>query len=566
MESDYKSGIYAVVAACIALPIIYFVTVLRNYYRFFETRGIKGPKPTLVFGHLHLTMTKNLGEITREWAAEHGRVSGFFFGVNPRLLIADAETLNQVCIKDFDAFTDHAGMGHMDKYQEKFLFFLKGDRWRRIRAFMSPTFTSAKIRRMYKMVDVCADDLTSLFREQLEDGNNGISATVNLHDLFGLYTMDAIATCCYGMKMERVKGSNNLDAIADRNEFVRLCIPIFRISKLRTIIRSIIPGPLLRLLGFTSLGQDNIGRLAGVVSKLLEARRNASQTKKFNDYLQLLIESRLDDTMDLDHVDQAENHHAALSHETLKADQQRLIDSVIHNHHHNSTTTPDDNNRNNVTLKPRDITLTDMEILSNAMFLLVVGLETTASLLTSCMYALSHHPKIQQRLYEEIKALSEDGDKTFDYEKLTTNKYLDAVISESLRIEPVVAMVDRKANRDYHFDKWNFSIPKGSVIFVGIHAVQHDPEYWPAPDEFNPDRFMPENRDKIVPGSYCPFGIGPRHCVGMRFSLTETKLAIAKLMMQFSFEPVPGLGYPAKLSAKLGTLLHEDPRVILKPR
>lgn len=52
---------------------------------------------------------------------------------------------------------------------------------------------------------------------------------------------------------------------------------------------------------------------------------------------------------------------------------------------------------------------------------------------------------------------------------------------------------------------------------------------WPNPEQFNPDRWLPENKSKIIPGSYLPFGLGPRMCIGYKFSLCETKVVLAML-------------------------------------
>lgn len=127
-------------------------------------------------------------------------------------------------------------------------------------------------------------------------------------------------------------------------------------------------------------------------------------------------------------------------------------------------------------------------------------------------------------------------------------------------------MIDRQATRDYHFEKLNFSIPKGTVLYIAIQAVHHNSHFWPDPLKFDPERFMPGNKEKIVPGTYMPFGQGPRHCVGMRFSLTEGKLALARVIMKFQFENVPGLRFPAQ--RKRGFLPGglRDPRVIVRER
>jgi cytochrome P450 len=127
-----------------------------------------------------------------------------------------------------------------------------------------------------------------------------------------------------------------------------------------------------------------------------------------------------------------------------------------------------------------------------------------------------------------------------------------------------VFQTDRGANVDYYLESHGLLIPKGTKLIFTLKTIMNDEDYWPEPQVFNPDRFMPENRHKIVPHSYCPFGIGPRHCLGMRFSLTETKIAMAKLLMEFKFEPAPNTKYPPepKASFGLGGIKRPDVKVV----
>ena len=68
-----------------------------------------------------------------------------------------------------------------------------------------------------------------------------------------------------------------------------------------------------------------------------------------------------------------------------------------------------------------------------------------------------------------------------------------------------------------------------------VYVIHHNEEYYPSPEKFKPERFLPENRDQIKPFTYLPFGSGPRNCVGMRFALLEAKLALAKIITKYKF-------------------------------
>jgi cytochrome P450 family 6 len=78
---------------------------------------------------------------------------------------------------------------------------------------------------------------------------------------------------------------------------------------------------------------------------------------------------------------------------------------------------------------------------------------------------------------------------------------------------PPIFQVLRQAARDYKVAKSDLTISKGSLVFVPVYAIQNDPEYYPNPDKFDPERFNDENKAKRHPMAFLPFGQGPRNCI-----------------------------------------------------
>ena len=113
-------------------------------------------------------------------------------------------------------------------------------------------------------------------------------------------------------------------------------------------------------------------------------------------------------------------------------------------------------------------------------------------------------------------------------------KYLDMVIDETLRLFPAVARTDRVASNDYEFE--GIKMKKGQVVGVPIYALHHDPDIYPNPEEFQPERFSEENKKKRDNEAYIPFGAGPRNCIGMRFALMEIKLIMATILSKYRFQ------------------------------
>ncbi|KAG0420765.1 hypothetical protein HPB47_003303, partial [Ixodes persulcatus] len=80
--------------------------------------------------------------------------------------------------------------------------------------------------------------------------------------------------------------------------------------------------------------------------------------------------------------------------------------------------------------------------------------------------------------------------------------------------------------KDYVLGNTGIKVPKGCVVAVPVWAIHHDPQYFPDPHSFKPERFSKENVDSIPPYVYLPFGAGPRNCIGVRLGLRAVKMAL----------------------------------------
>ncbi len=116
--------------------------------------------------------------------------------------------------------------------------------------------------------------------------------------------------------------------------------------------------------------------------------------------------------------------------------------------------------------------------------------------------------------------------------------YLDATIQETLRFYPPGSRLTRIAEEDYKLSD-DLIIPKGCLINVPTYSVHHSEEFYPEPEKFDPDRFLPEQKAARDQYTYLAFGHGPRNCIGMRFALLEMKLVLAATLRKFKFVTVP---------------------------
>ncbi len=162
------------------------------------------------------------------------------------------------------------------------------------------------------------------------------------------------------------------------------------------------------------------------------------------------------------------------------------------------------------------------------------GHDTNAISLSWTLYLLGRHPDVQRKVQAEVDAIFGD-DETIevDADHLGRMNYTEQVIKESLRLFPPVPMVLRKLPEDVEMD--GHLIPAGTTCSVMIFAMHRNPEVWPRPDSFEPERFDKTNPDASSrhPFAFVPFSAGPRNCIGQRFAMFEQKLLLAHLMRSF---------------------------------
>lgn len=110
---------------------------------------------------------------------------------------------------------------------------------------------------------------------------------------------------------------------------------------------------------------------------------------------------------------------------------------------------------------------------------------------------------------------------------------MDMVIDESLRLYPPANRFERVANKDFEFE--GVKIKKGQVVVVPVYPLHYDPETYPNPEEFDPERFNEENKKLRDSATFLPFGVGPRICIGMRFAIIEIKILMASILSKYRF-------------------------------
>lgn len=151
---------------------------------------------------------------------------------------------------------------------------------------------------------------------------------------------------------------------------------------------------------------------------------------------------------------------------------------------------------------------------------------------------MAHNPEIQKQCQMEIDELFKNNeDLTFDSVQ-SGLKYVERCILETLRMFPPVFMFLRKLNKpiDIEYNGETVTIPSGTGIIIPVLTLHRKPEYYPQPEKFNPDRFLPEEQAKRHAYAYLPFSAGPRNCLGMKFAMIEMKTIAAYVLRHFHID------------------------------
>lgn len=150
---------------------------------------------------------------------------------------------------------------------------------------------------------------------------------------------------------------------------------------------------------------------------------------------------------------------------------------------------------------------TPLELAAESFLVYIGGFETSSTLMTFTLYELALHPEMQDRLREEINSTLDEQDK-LTYETLLGMKYLDMVVNETLRMYPPIPSTTRKCMKDYPIPDTNLTIPAGANVEISAYAIQRDPEHYPDPLVFDPERFTAEMVKARNPFTFLPFGEG----------------------------------------------------------
>uniref|UniRef100_A0A3B3CRR5 Cytochrome P450 3A n=1 Tax=Oryzias melastigma TaxID=30732 RepID=A0A3B3CRR5_ORYME len=480
--------------------LVAFVTLLLVYaywpYGTFKKLGIPGPKPVPFFGTM-LAYRKGFCHFDKECHRKYGKTWGIFDGRQPVLCVTDPATIKAVLVKEcYSLFTNRRNF-HLNGPMYDSVFNAEDDQWRRIRGVLSPSFTSGRLKEMFGIMKHHSTNLVNSMKKKADKDE-----PLDLKDFFGPYSMDVVTSTAFSVDIDSLNNPSD-PFVTNIKKMLKFDFlnPLFLIVAFFPFL-----GPIMEKMEFSFFPASAFDFFFSALQKIKSDHKNNKQKSRI-DFLQLMIDSQ-------------------------KNNQNGQLDKGNENTHDLPT-------QLNITDN-----LIDHEILSQSMIFIFAGYETTSSSLTFLAYNLATNPEVMKKLQKEIDATFPNK-APIQYVPLMEMEYLDCVVNESLRLFPIAARLERVAKATVEIN--GLLIPKDMTVMIPTWPIHRDPEIWPEPEEFKPERFSKENKEKIDPYTYMPFGVGPRNCIGMRFALVSMKLALVEILQKYSFTVCKETEIPVEL-------------------
>ncbi|KAH8377622.1 hypothetical protein KR093_006318, partial [Drosophila rubida] len=468
--------------ALIALSLLltFVLNYLRNCYTYWEQHGVPQLRAHFLFGHffkLNALHNNDLLQETYDAFKDKCVVAGTYIFTRPVAVVTNLDLVKNVLIKDFNIFVSRSDHPSAAEVQRNPL---QGHLFNlhddEWRALRNKLSPTFTSGKIKYMFNTITE-IAQQFEETVR-ADAGPGAVLEVHDLLGRYTVDVIGRCAFGIQCNSLKDPDAEFRVTGRKLFSETNRNIrWALFKLNYI-------KLMSKLPHHTFGEEYIGFFVNLVRQTVELRERESI--KRNDFMDLLIELRKSE------------HSKGLSLEQLAA---------------------------------------------QVFVFFIAGFETSSSNMSYALLELAKNQDCQRKLRSEIQSvLEKHGELT--YEAMLEIQYLDQVINETLRKYPALVSLTRVAAQTYKFhDKYTNQevvLERGTKVYIPVNAIHNDPDIYPEPQEFRPERFEAEACQQRHPMAFLGFGDGPRNCIGLRFARMQVKVGLIKLLTNFQFSVAPG--------------------------
>ncbi|XP_053659498.1 probable cytochrome P450 9f2 [Anopheles marshallii] len=208
--------------------------------------------------------------------------------------------------------------------------------------------------------------------------------------------------------------------------------------------------------------------------------------------------------------------------------------------------------------------LTDEQLTAQCATFFTKGFEPTLNLLSFAAYELAQNMDVQRKLYEELTHHGLTAKRSTgvpSYESIRSLPYLEAIVLETLRKWPPHPLLVRECTKPFlipateNGDRAPIPLKVGDKLYLSVWALHRDEDFFPQPEQFDPERFVDANAQRV--STFIPFGIG-RGCVGQEFVKLVVKVTLVALVQRFKLQPGERTAEPVKLIESASSLEARD--------
>ncbi|KAF2903662.1 hypothetical protein ILUMI_02503 [Ignelater luminosus] len=502
----------------VLLLFIFIRNKIKQSLQYWKKRGVPHVEAWTIFGNITpvIFRQKSFPVLLQDTYAQYSnqRYYGFYQFLKPALVIKDIDLIKQICIKDFDKFPDHPYMlpKESDPFWNGGIFAMEGKEWHDMRTTLSPAFTSSKMKGMFHLMAECAKDFVDHFENKKSD-----IITLEMKDELTKLTNDVIASCAFGFKC---------NSLIQNNEFYLTGKKAFDFTGLKGLkmFGAALSPTLMKIFKVTMFSKKTVNFFRRIVKETIDYREKTGLIRP--DMIHLLRE----------------------------AQKGRLSNDTENSEYNYIGALETDSNQKKI--------ITDEDIVRQAAVFFFGGYDSVASLLCNVVYELAINSDVQDKLIEEVDETLVSCNGKITYDSLMGMKYLDMVVSETLRLWTPAFLFSRRCVQPSIIKpvlpgEKPLHIETGLEIIIPTFAMHRDPNYFSNPNKFDPERFSDGNKHNIQPFTYMPFGIGPRFCIGNRFAILEVKISIFYLLTCFKIIPVKKTSIPFVIDKTSIPLRHE---------
>ncbi|XP_054926489.2 cytochrome P450 3A8-like [Dermacentor andersoni] len=515
-------GIPDWVVLILTLAVLLYFRVSR-YKNHWKKQNVPHESYALIFGPMLRITRKPFHELDLERYKKYGRVYGMFESGKPSLFVAEPELLKQILLKDFLVLPNRRSVNFFEPLFDYMLSVIPYPRWKTIRKYYSPAFTSGKLRKMEHQIEACTKSTMYHLQKAAEEERD-----LELGHFFGNFTLDLIARYAFG---------THLDSHSDQtNDFVTYAKKVFgKDFSVSLIVHFLLPG-VAKFFRLKFFNPDTLEYFRSLCQRVIKGRIDTKIRQ--DDFLQHMIDCQQGTCSGDTSKEVADTEERIFDVDSKLADTEDVPSNA----------------------------LSEEEAMAQCFMFLIAGQGTTSTLVAFTLYMLALNPDVQEKLREEVDLCVKNHGEYPAMEVVAKLEYLHGVISEMLRMFPPASRLERETTQDYVLGDTGIKIPKGCVIAVPLYAMHHDPEYFPDPFVFRPERFMGENATNIRPYTYLPFGAGPRNCVGMRLGLHAAKMAVLHAVRIAQFVRTDKTKVPLEFFKGFGVISSSDITVGVRKR